>query len=257
MRRVLITGGAGRIGRLLTQRFAGDYAVRSFDVAPHEPPDGVEAVRGVLGDLDAMVEACAGVDAVIHLAGIPSEALWEDLVRTNLDGTRTVLEAARLAGVPKVVLASSIHAAGFRSRTATPLPAWSAPRPDTFYGWTKAAMESLGSLYSDRFGLTVFAVRIGAFQETPWTEADVPIWLSPDDCVRLFRALVDTPVTGFRVVWGVSANSSGWLEHDGEIGYAPESDSENVAHLAERSDGNAHAHLGGMFCDIPLGKPRW
>ena len=93
-----------------------------------------------------------------------------------------------------------------------PLPASSAPRPDTYYGWTKAAMESLGSLYSDRFGLTVFAVRIGAFQETPWSQVDVPIWLSPDDCVRLFRALIDTPVTGFRVVWGVSANATGWLE---------------------------------------------
>src|ERR1700754_1639768 len=149
MRRVLITGGAGRIGSLLTERLAGDYAVRSFDIAPQEPTDGVETIRGLISDLDAVTEACAGVDAVIHLAAIPGESVWEDLVRVNLDGTRTVLEAARLAGVPKVILASSIHAAGFRSRTAPPLPASSAPRPDTYYGWTKAAVESLGSLYSD------------------------------------------------------------------------------------------------------------
>jgi uronate dehydrogenase len=257
MRRVLITGGAGRIGSLIGARLAGDYAVCSFDVAPQEPVAGVEAVRGAIGDLDALVEACAGVDVLIHLAGIPSEALWADLVRVNLDGTRTVLEAARLAGVPKVVLASSIHASGFQPPTATPLPASSAPRPDTYYGWTKAAMESLGSLYSDRFGLTVFAVRIGAFQETPWSEADVPIWLSPDDCVRLFRALVDTPVTGFRVIWGVSANAAGWLEVDGEVGYAPTDDSATVAHLAAPSDDAAHAHLGGVFCAVPLGKPLW
>ncbi|MEV4538161.1 NAD(P)-dependent oxidoreductase [Asanoa sp. NPDC049518] len=257
MRRVLITGGAGRIGGLLKTRLAGDYAVRSFDVAVQEPMPGVEAVRGVIGDLDALVEACAGVDVLIHLAGIPVEALWEDLVRVNLDGTRTVLEAARLAGVPKVVLASSIHASGFQSPTTTPLPASSAPRPDTYYGWTKAAMESLGSLYSDRYGLTVFAVRIGAFQETPWSEVDVPIWLSPDDCVRLMRALVDTPVTGFRVVWGVSANATGWLELDAEVGYTPADDSATVAHLAAPSDAAAHAHLGGVFCAVPLGKPFW
>jgi uronate dehydrogenase len=257
MRRVLITGGAGRIGSVLKERLAGGYAVRSFDVVPQEPVDGVETVRGLIGDLDAMVEACAGVDAVVHLAGIPSESLWEDLVRVNVDGTRVVLEAARLAGVPKVILASSIHAAGFRTRTATPLPASSAPRPDTLYGWSKAAIESLGSLYSDRFGLTVFAVRIGAFQETPLSEVDVPIWLAPDDCVRLVRALVDTPVTGFRVVWGVSANSTGWLELDADVGYAPAEDSATVAHLAAPSDAAAHAHLGGVFCGIPLGKPHW
>ncbi|MEV0716960.1 NAD(P)-dependent oxidoreductase [Asanoa sp. NPDC050611] len=257
MRRVLITGGAGRIGSLLTQRLADEYSVRSFDVVPQEAVDGVETVRGVIGDLDAMVAACADVDAVIHLAGIPSESVWEDLVRVNIDGTRTVLEAARLAGVPKVILASSIHAAGFRTPTATPLPASSAPRPDTFYGWTKGAIESLGGLYSDRFGLTVFAVRIGAFQETPWSEVDVPIWLSPDDCVRLFRALVDTPVTGFRVIWGVSANAEGWLELDGEVGYAPADDSATVAHLAAPSDAEAHAHLGGVFCAVPLGRPLW
>ncbi|MEV4619794.1 NAD(P)-dependent oxidoreductase [Asanoa sp. NPDC049573] len=257
MRRVLITGGAGRIGSLLTRRLAGDYAVRSFDVAAQQPVDGVETIRGLISDLDAVTEACAGVDVVIHLAAIPSESVWEDLVRVNLDGTRTVLEAARLAGVPKVILASSIHAAGFRSPTAPPLPASSAPRPDTFYGWTKAAVESLGSLYSDRFGMTVFAVRIGAFQETPWTEVDVPIWLSPGDCVRLMRALVETPVTGFRVVWGVSNNSSGWLEPDSELGYAPEDDSATVAHLAAPSDAAAHTHLGGTFTALPLGKPRW
>ncbi|GIF72254.1 NAD-dependent epimerase/dehydratase family protein [Asanoa siamensis] len=257
MRRVLITGGAGRIGSFLTERLAGDYELRSFDVVAQEDADGVETVRGVVGDLDALVAACAGVDAVVHLAGIPVEALWEDLIRVNLDGTRTVLEAARIAGVPKVILASSIHAAGFREPTASPLPASSAPRPDTFYGWTKGAMESLGSLYSDRYGLTVFAVRIGAFQPTPWSGADVPIWLSPDDCVRLFRALLDTPVTGFRVVWGVSANATGWLEHDADIGYVPADDSATVAHLAAPSDAAALAHLGGVFCAVPLGKPFW
>ncbi|GIF53342.1 nucleoside-diphosphate-sugar epimerase [Asanoa ferruginea] len=257
MRRVLITGGAGRIGSLLTARLAADYAVRSFDVAPQQPADGVETIRGLIGDLDTVTAACAGVDVVIHLAAIPSESLWEELVRVNIEGTRTVLEAARLAGVPKVILASSIHAAGFRTRTATPLPASSAPRPDTLYGWTKAAVESLGSLYSDRYGMTVFPVRIGAFQDTPWSEVDVPIWLSPDDCVRLMLALVETPVTGFRVVWGVSDNSSGWLELDSEVGYQPQDDSATVAHLAAPSDSAAHAQLGGTFAAIPLGMPRW
>ena len=59
------------------------------------------------------------------------------------------------------------------------------------------------------------------------------------EAVRLFRSLIDTPVTGFRVVWGVSANATGWLEIDGEIGYAPADDSASVAHLAAPSDAAA------------------
>ena len=73
------------------------------------------------------------------------------------------------------------------------------------------------------------------------TVNDVPIWLSPADCVRLMLALVETPVTGFRVVWGVSANSSGWLELDNEIGYRPQDDSATVAESAHRSGAESEA----------------
>lgn len=91
-----------------------------------------------------MAEAMRGADAVIHLAGIASEAPWVDLLRVNIDGTRIVLEAAREAGVRSVLLASSIHAAGFLLSAEVADSSALVPRPDSYYGVTKAAMESLG-----------------------------------------------------------------------------------------------------------------
>ncbi len=70
-------------------------------------------------DLGAITEACAGMGAIVHLAGIANEATWTDILRVNIDGTHAVLEAARQAGVHRVILASSNHTAGFHERPMT------------------------------------------------------------------------------------------------------------------------------------------
>ncbi|MEV7226824.1 NAD(P)-dependent oxidoreductase [Polymorphospora sp. NPDC051019] len=278
MRRILVTGAGGRIGNYLRERLPRpDRALRLLDVGPQTPPapgEPVEVLRADLTDAGAVAAACAGVDAVVHLAALRGEDTWENILRVNVDGTRTLLEAARVAGVPRVVLASSIHAAGFYRRAgAVPepsgvpapagpdgVPSGSVPRPDSYYGWSKAAAESLGSLYADRFGMTVFALRIGACTATPaaWNR---DAWLSPDDCARLVDACLTTDATGFRVLWGVSRNRDRWwsLAEGAEIGYDPVDDAE--AHTAGMTPmDDAHAPtvglLGGTFCTLPLGKPR-
>jgi uronate dehydrogenase len=65
-----------------------------------------------------MTEACEGVDAVLHLGGLSTVGYsWDEYLDVNVNGTRCVLEAARLCGVPRVVYASSHHAVGFHSNT--------------------------------------------------------------------------------------------------------------------------------------------
>jgi nucleoside-diphosphate-sugar epimerase len=275
--RVLITGGGGRIGRRLrTLLAAPDRTLRLLDAGPQRPPeDGepVEVLTGDLTDAEVMDRACAGVDAVVHLAAIATEDSWPDLVRVNIDGTRTVLESARDAGVRRVVLASSIHAAGFYRRPGVPrpdavpggvpapagpdgVPADLPPRPDSYYGVTKAAVEALGSLYADRFGMAVFAVRIGAcFPEPPDDHA--ALWLSPADCARLIDACLTTEATGFRVLWGISRNAGRWLSlaEAEEIGYEPRDDSAHVPDAVD-ADGPTADLLGGAFCVRPLGRRR-
>jgi uronate dehydrogenase len=188
--------------------------------------------------LDTLTESMAGATAVVHLAAIPHEDTWEALLRTNIDGTYRVLEAARRAGVRRVVLASSCHAVGFYPWSGT-APADRPVRPDTFYGVSKAAGEALGSLYADRHGLQVVSLRIGACIDRPLTTFDLGIWLSPGDAVRLVDAALRGPVDGPTVVYGTSANTRAWWDLTGAraLGYAPQDDAEQFADAVTQYDG--------------------
>jgi uronate dehydrogenase len=104
-----------------------------------------------------------------------------------------------------------------------------APRPDTNYGWSKAAIEALGRLYHDRYGLNVICLRIGNCADEPSSVRDLSVWLSPDDAARLVEAAV--AATGWHLVGGVSANTRRWRSTAGgeAIGYRPCDDAEEWA----------------------------
>jgi nucleoside-diphosphate-sugar epimerase len=256
--RVLLTGAAGGIGTLMRSRLARpDRVLRLLDIAPvAAPEDGerVEVVRASVTDLPAMREASSDVDVVVHLGGISVERSWPEILEVNIHGTYVVLEAARRAGVPRVVLASSNHAVGFRPVDETPVPDYEFPRPDTYYGVSKVSMEALGSLYHDRYGLDVIVIRIGSCFERPRDERALSTWLSPDDGARLFEATITTPNPGFLIVWGASANTRGIfsLAEAKAIGYRPEDDSEAFAAGVEPSSAFDRKFVGGAFCSPDL-----
>lgn len=248
--RILITGAAGRIGVLLRARLARPGRVlRLLDRVDPGASPAEESVTCSVSDLDRTAAACAGVAAVVHLAGRSGEADWPDILADNIDGTHAVLEAARRAGVPRVVFASSNHAVGFRPAGET-APDYAFPRPDTFYGVSKAAGEALGSLYHDRHGMDVICLRIGTCTERPDTERALSTWLSPDDCGRLVEAALTVPAPGFRVVWGVSANTRGrWsLAEARALGYRPRDDAEVYAGAVTPATDLDRTYLGGGFC---------
>jgi uronate dehydrogenase len=248
--RILVTGAAGRIGTMLRTRLARTgRLLRLLDVAPVTSGVAEEAVTGSVSDLDGMTAACAGVEAVVHLAGHPGEVAWADILADNINGTYTVLEAARRAGVPRVVFASSNHAVGYRPADED-APDYAFPRPDTFYGVSKVAGEALGSLYHDRHGMDVICLRIGTCAERPRTERGLATWLSPDDCGRLVEAALTAPSPGFRVVWGISANTRArWsLAEARALGYEPRDDAEVFASSVGPASELERSFLGGDFC---------
>ena len=265
--RVLITGAAGKVGRMVRARTTV-RPLRLLDMVPPEPAgpgEDVETITASVTDAGAMNAACRDVSAVVHLGGISDEAEWETVLDVNVHGTRTVLEAARRAGVPRVVLASSNHAVGFATRDeGDPLPADVSPRPDTYYGFSKVAVEALGRLYHDRFGMDVICLRIGTMSECPTAPRALATWLSPGDGTRLVEACLSAPSPGFRIVWGVSRNTRRWwsLAEGRRLGYEPRDDAEEFASdvLAggQRVDPAAPVHfrVGGPFCDTPLGAER-
>ena len=254
---VLITGASGLIGTVLRGGLPErGWAVRCLDIVPvTEARPGEEHVVADVTDLDAMVEATRGASAVVHLAGIATESTWPAILSANIDGTYSALEAARRAGVSRVVLASSNHATGYTPRPDGGLlrEADAPPRPDTYYGVSKATMEALGSLYVDRYGLEVVCLRIGSALPEPTTTRQLSTWLSPTDTVSLVDAALTAPDPGFSVVWGVSANTRNWwdLTAARALGYEPVDDAEVYAEALIEVHGEpdltdpVHARVGG------------
>lgn len=254
---VLITGAAGTIGSLLRGSLARPgRQLRLFDRVALDPPavDDADVFVATFDDAATMDEACRGADAVIHLGGLSTSGYtWEEYARANVAGTLQVLEAARRAHVARFIFASSNHVVGFQPTTDGAVPDYLFPRPDTLYGVSKAAGESLASLYHDRYGIDVVCLRIGSYRLRPDDERSRWSWLSPGDCTRLFEAALHVEHPGFRVVWGVSANASGLVSlAEGEaIGYRPQDNAEE--YLGPPNDKNARAaYVGGDYVSSPL-----
>jgi uronate dehydrogenase len=255
---ILVTGAAGSIGSMLRPRLAAPgRLLRLLDVAPLTAGRGEEITPASITDLDAMTTACQGADAVIHLAGLAAEAPWAKIAELNIHGTYVVFEAARRAGVSRVVYASSNHAVGFTARSAFPAPDYAFPVPDTYYGVSKVAGEALAALYNHRYGLDTICLRILTCETRPTTVRSLSTWLSPDDAGRLFEACLTAPRPGFRVAYGVSRNTrGGWvsLEAAQALGYQPRDDAEHYAaevisaHGEPDPDDPIQQHLGGDFC---------
>ncbi|MDP5182853.1 NAD(P)-dependent oxidoreductase [Blastococcus sp. BMG 814] len=256
---VLVTGAAGRIGTVLRGGLPErGWAVRSLDVvAVPEPRPGEEHLVADATDLAAMTGAARGASAVVHLAGISGESTWAAISHANIEGTYCALEAARQAGVPRVVLASSNHASGWTERPDDGLlrEEDAPPRPDTYYGVSKVAMEALGSLYADRYGLDVVCLRIGSAFAEPTTTRQLSTWLSPSDTVALVDAALRAPSPGFRVVWGVSDNARRWwdLSAAEALGYRSTDDAEGYAAALVAAHGEpdladpVHRRVGGEY----------
>src|ERR1700721_973307 len=181
--------------------------LRVLDIAPLIAGPGEEAIQASVTDLDAMTAACQGADAVIHLAGIPGEASWPRILETNINGGYGAFEAARRAGTPRVIFASSNHAVGFSPRADFPVPDYAFPAPDTFYGISKVGTEGLAAIYHYRDGPGPICVRILSCFPRPVNVRMLSTWLSPDDTGRLFEACLSTPAPGSRVLFGVAHNT--------------------------------------------------
>jgi uronate dehydrogenase len=256
---LLVTGSAGALGRELVPRLqALGHRVRQFDLAHPEGAEG-DLRTGSVTDADLVADALEGVDAVVHLAGRSREAAWLDVLDANVHGTWTLFDACARLGVGKVVFASSNHATGMTPRQEGRLvPADEEFRPDTYYGWSKSAGESLARLFVDRRGLDVVSVRIGSCLARPNNVRALATWMSLEDFTRLVVAALDPAVTGWHSVWGVSRNTRGWFSlAEGEaMGYVPQDDSERFAAevLAGADPDEVVDLVGGSFTTTALGQ---
>ena len=178
MKTVLVTGAAGGIGSRLRGLLKGVYPdIRWSDLrAPDDLTSDETFVAADLANMAEVEQAVAGVDGIVHLGGFSVEGPWETILSANIVGCYNLFDAARCAGVKRIVFASSNHAVGFyprQRRIGVDAPV----RPDGRYGVSKAFGEALGALYAYKHGLRVTCLRIGHVVDAPVDERRLAIWL--------------------------------------------------------------------------------
>lgn len=217
MTRIALTGAGGNVGRELLGAFDDVGELLPFT---HSPQDDVDSELLDVTDPEDVAEKLDNVDVALHLAGASSpDAGWETVSETNIQGTKHVLDAAVENGIDRVVFASSNHAVGTYNAAdddpesmtigyAETVEADAPPRPDSYYGVSKAACEGLTKFYAHVEDLEIVNLRIGWLMSEADLEAAVgddtdpgkarfarALWLSPRDCRDVHRkaATVDLP----------------------------------------------------------------
>ncbi len=253
MTKVLLTGAAGNLGRVLSAGLADDYTLRLTDiVTAHEMPDGAIFRPADLADKDAVLALCEGVDAIVHFGAIASEANFEDILEANLRGTYHIFEGARRNGA-RVIFASSNHAIGFHERDDA-LSEDCQLRPDSYYGLSKAYGELLGRTYWAKHGVENACLRIGSCFAEPADRRQLHTWMSFADLTALVRCCLTADTIGHAVYWGVSDNTGRWWSDLAaeQIGFTPQDSADAYASTVEGSEADidpvAARYQGGAFC---------
>ena len=245
MKRLLLTGAAGRIAaavRPVLRELAGEL-VLTDKVEPGrlEPSERFE--RADLADPGPWQSLATGCDAVLHLGAVADEAAFDLLAGPNLHGAFHVYEAARRAGVRRVVYASSgatvsacerdfpysaLVSGRYDGLTAWPILTHESPvRPAGLYGASKIWGEAIARHYADAHGLSAICLRIGAVtdEDRPTTPRHFAVWCSQRDVAQMIERCVAAPDSvRFDVFFVVSDNKWGYrdLEHArAVVGYAP------------------------------------
>jgi uronate dehydrogenase len=263
MKKIVLTGARGALGTVLRPVLAGmaetllssDIAEAPADLLPNET-----FVRADIARMDDVAPLLEGAEMVVHFGAVVDEKPFEELWGPNFVGAYNVWEAAFRAGARRVIYASSVHALGMWE--ASEGVGLDAPhRPDTFYGLAKCFAEDLGRMYWEKRGLEAVCLRIMSCTPEPQNARALGTWLSHGDLVRLVTRAIDTPVTGFATVWGVSANDRAPVSNARAafLGYRPQDNAEAWAEalLAKaRPDPTdlAQTRIGGPFASVPLGE---
>ena len=246
LKKILVTGFAGKIGAIIRKNLAVNYELFGLDLLQVE---GFETIVADLRDLNAIMPAFEGMETVVHLAADPNhKGDWQSNLDNNIIGTRNVFEAARLSGVRRIIFASSNHALGFFPLKDNPykqiydgkfkdvrqpvkLLGTEVVRPDGYYGVSKAFGESLGSYFHDEYGLSVICIRIGWVMEPDdptFAPSALSLWMSHRDTSQVIQKCIDAPETvGFATLYGMSDNTYGiWDMRPGKdiVGFKPVDD---------------------------------
>lgn len=237
--KVLITGAKGRIASWAIPILREEFDFRLTDIVPPREgePDYFQAdLAGPLRE-----DLCEGMDAILHMAiaGTPPavqaplrgelDSFEQNILRVNVQGTTHLFEAARRAGVKKIIFVSSMTVLwGDRHRARydhlTPL------EPKNLYACSKIFGENLARFYHREHGISAICLRIGqpypmaSEVENAWRTArrSRSIYVTMDDITRALRCgLLTSQPFGIYNIVSASDNQRIDVSHAAEIGYRP------------------------------------
>jgi nucleoside-diphosphate-sugar epimerase len=248
--KVLVTGASGLIGGLTIAQLGDKY---EFSGLSRREVAGIPHTRADITDLEAVRRACQGVDMVLHLAAeTQDDDDWDKVMASTIGGALNVYRAAQEAGVWRVVFMSTGSTmCGYEWFEGSPYGKLAAneidrlppdarmlthldpPRPDSFYGVGKLFGENTGRLFSDRYGMSVLCIRLGAVlpDDRPALIRHFPGYLSQADAVQMIDKCLSAPATlKFDIFDAISENSWRWRDTDHAkevLGWRPTGSSNN------------------------------
>lgn len=263
LKRLVLTGAAGRLGSYLREplsKLADEFISTDLveDIGTLYPNE--RYIRADLAQFDQIAPVIEGAEMVVHFGAIGDEAPFETLLGPNFIGAYNVWEAAHRHGVRRIVYASSIHAVGMyprAERIGTDVP----HRPDSFYGLAKCFAEDLGRMYWEKRGLESVHLRILSCAQVTSARA-LGTWLSYPDLIQLVSRAIDTPTTGFAIIYGVSDNDRAPVDNAKAafLGFRPKDNAEvfapDILAKAPQPDPTDPAQMchGGPFAAVDLGQ---
>lgn len=244
--KVLITGASGLIAGLALKNLSDKY---EFSGLSRKPVAGIPHLQASITDAAGIKPAFAGMDMVLHLAagnGPDQWLKWEPTMAVTIQGTLNVYEAAREAGVKRIVLASSgccqlawewdpaLPYGKLANGPDDEVPAtwpmveldWPV-RPDSPYAVGKLFGENLGRYYADKYGISTLVIRLGAVlpDDRPQVRRHFPGYLSHADCIQMIDKCLSAPDSlKFDIFNAISENKFRWrsTEHTKQaLGWKP------------------------------------
>lgn len=242
-KKLLITGINGRIGSIIQGPLGDNHQVYGCDRAGPFQGRVLQVDISISEEVLQFFQERGPFPYLVHLAANPEvDAPWDDVLRSNIIGTRNIFHAARRFDTRRIVFASSNHVSGgyegfppqLHLKEAPELVSPSDPiRPDSHYGVSKAFGEALARYYYERWEIASICLRIGSVLEDDDPGGSLrhrKTWLSHRDLVQLVEKSLLAEV-GFGIYYGVSDNEGRFwdlMNARKELGYEPQDNAAEV-----------------------------
>jgi len=196
-KKILITGGAGKIGAHFVRNHAAEYDITVVDLKTSHIyfPENVRVIEADLSKYKTCQKVTEGMEVVIHLAGLIDETENDDALDINSLLIKNVFKATAVNKCERLIFASSAqtvehHPNDLQIHKNRPV------RPHNLYGVAKCLGEALASYYADQHGISAICLRIGAYlfeeEQTEMNTRDLSAYLHPDDCNQLLVGCIET-----------------------------------------------------------------